>query len=94
MHDDWLSLDLCVCMMAMACSPAGYVYLTFESEKSIKGLLMNCTCDIMDASQYYFKVGGYRTHKSPHPQAKITHKSPHPIPKQKNMVLIHVMVAD
>ena len=36
--------------------PSGYVYLTFDSEKSIKSLLMNCTCDIMDASQYYYKV--------------------------------------
>ncbi len=38
----------------------GYVYLTFENEKSIKGLLMNCTCDIMDTSQYYFKVSSRR----------------------------------
>jgi hypothetical protein len=34
----------------------GYVYLTFDSEKSIKNLLVNCICDVMDTSQYYYKV--------------------------------------
>ncbi len=38
------------------CTCVGYVYLTFDSEKSIKNLLVNCTCDLMDASQYYYKV--------------------------------------
>lgn len=41
-------------------SLSGYVYLTFESEKSVKGLLMNCTHDPMDAAQYYFKISSRR----------------------------------
>jgi hypothetical protein len=36
--------------------PKGYVYLTFDSEKSVKNLLMNCLHDPMDTSQYYYKV--------------------------------------
>jgi cytoplasmic polyadenylation element-binding protein len=40
--------------------PKGYVYLTFDQEKSVKNLLMNCLHDPMDTSQYYFKVSSRR----------------------------------
>lgn len=39
---------------------AGYVYLTFDSERSVKALLMSCTHDPMDAAQYYFRVSSRR----------------------------------
>ena len=38
----------------------GYVYLTFDSERSVKALLMSCTHDPMDAAQYYFRVSSRR----------------------------------
>ncbi len=49
---------LSLCILFVSCPPSlvGYVYLTFECEKSVKGLLMNCAHDPMDASQYYYKV--------------------------------------
>lgn len=40
--------------------PKGYVYLTFDTEKSVKNLLVNCMHDPMDTSQYYFKVSSRR----------------------------------
>lgn len=36
------------------------MYLTFDTEKSVKNLLMNCMHDPMDASQYYYKVSSRR----------------------------------
>lgn len=47
-------------MSPLSLSLSGYVYLTFESEKSVKGLLLNCTHDPMDAAQYYFKISSRR----------------------------------
>ena len=41
-------------------SSPGYVYLTFDSERSVKALLMSCTHDPMDAAQYYFRVSSRR----------------------------------
>jgi len=38
----------------------GYVYLTFECEKSVKALLMRCVSDPLDTSQYYYKVSSRR----------------------------------
>ena len=38
----------------------GYVYLTFECEKSVKTLLMACTHDPSNGGQYYFKVSSRR----------------------------------
>ena len=40
--------------------PKGYVYLTFDSERSVKAPLMSCTHDPMDAAQYYFRVSSRR----------------------------------
>ncbi len=39
----------------------GYVYLTFEMEKSIKNLLMACSQDPTHCGQYYLKVSTRRT---------------------------------
>ena len=41
--------------------PKGYVYLTFEMEKSIKALLMSCGHDPSNGGQYYYKVSTRRT---------------------------------
>ncbi|XP_064168339.1 cytoplasmic polyadenylation element-binding protein 1a [Anguilla rostrata] len=43
--------------------PKGYVYLVFESEKSVRGLLQACTQDLLhpdDYSEYYFKMSSRR----------------------------------
>ncbi|XP_048376428.1 cytoplasmic polyadenylation element-binding protein 1-like isoform X4 [Stegostoma tigrinum] len=43
--------------------PKGYVYLVFESEKSVRALLQSCTHDLMStdgASEYYFKMSSRR----------------------------------
>ncbi|XP_069758873.1 cytoplasmic polyadenylation element-binding protein 1a isoform X2 [Narcine bancroftii] len=45
------------------CPPKGYVYLVFQSEKSVHTLLQSCTHDIMStdgASEYYFKMSSRR----------------------------------
>ncbi len=36
------------------------MYLTFDSEKSVKALLQLCSHDPCDGSQYYFKVSSRR----------------------------------
>uniref|UniRef100_A0A8C9RJC8 Cytoplasmic polyadenylation element binding protein 1 n=1 Tax=Scleropages formosus TaxID=113540 RepID=A0A8C9RJC8_SCLFO len=44
-------------------APKGYVYLVFESEKSVRGLLQACTQDLLhpeDHSEYYFKMSSRR----------------------------------
>ena len=41
--------------------PKGYVYLTFEMEKSVKSLLMACSHDPSNGGQYYYKVTSRRT---------------------------------
>ncbi|KAJ8249297.1 hypothetical protein GJAV_G00233290 [Gymnothorax javanicus] len=43
--------------------PKGYVYLVFESEKSVRALLQACTQDLLhpdDYSEYYFKMSSRR----------------------------------
>uniref|UniRef100_A0A668A9W8 Cytoplasmic polyadenylation element binding protein 1a n=1 Tax=Myripristis murdjan TaxID=586833 RepID=A0A668A9W8_9TELE len=45
------------------CPPKGYVYLVFEHEKSVRGLLHACTQDLMhpeDNREYYFKLSSRR----------------------------------
>ncbi|XP_048119572.1 cytoplasmic polyadenylation element-binding protein 1 isoform X2 [Alosa alosa] len=45
------------------CPPKGYVYLVFESERSVRGLLQACTQDLLhpdDLSEYYFKMSSRR----------------------------------
>lgn len=40
--------------------PAGYVYILFESEKSVKSLLQSCTQDFSNGGEYYFKISSRR----------------------------------
>lgn len=40
--------------------PKGYVYLLFESEKSVKGLLANCTHDFTNGGDWYYKISSRR----------------------------------
>ncbi|KAM6979504.1 cytoplasmic polyadenylation element-binding protein 1 [Aplochiton taeniatus] len=45
------------------CPPKGYVYLVFENEKSVRGLLQACTQDLLhpeDNGEYYFKMSSRR----------------------------------
>ncbi|TSK19990.1 Cytoplasmic polyadenylation element-binding protein 1 [Bagarius yarrelli] len=45
------------------CPPKGYVYLVFECEKSVRGLLQACTQDLLHPegySEYYFKMSSRR----------------------------------
>ncbi|XP_006629001.2 cytoplasmic polyadenylation element-binding protein 1a isoform X2 [Lepisosteus oculatus] len=45
------------------CPPKGYVYLVFESEKSVRALLQACTQDLLnpdDLSEYFFKMSSRR----------------------------------
>ncbi|XP_070619052.1 cytoplasmic polyadenylation element-binding protein 1 isoform X4 [Erythrolamprus reginae] len=45
------------------CPPKGYAYLVFESEKSIRALLQNCSRDMLSPSglsEYYFKMSSRR----------------------------------
>ncbi|XP_023694020.1 cytoplasmic polyadenylation element-binding protein 1 isoform X2 [Paramormyrops kingsleyae] len=45
------------------CPPKGYVYLVFESESSVRGLLQACTQDMLhpeDYGEYYFKMSSRR----------------------------------
>jgi cytoplasmic polyadenylation element-binding protein len=42
---------------------AGYVYLVFENEKSVRALLQACTQDLLqpeDNGEYYFKMSSRR----------------------------------
>ena len=56
-----LSLPLSPLPLSLSLSlSTGYVYLTFDSERSVKALLMSCTHDPMDAAQYYFRVSSRR----------------------------------
>ena len=48
---------VCVCVCV------GYVYLVFESERSVRSLLQACTQDLLhpdDLSEYYFKMSSRR----------------------------------
>ena len=38
----------------------GYVYLLFESEKSVKSLLVNCTHDFSNGGDWYYKISSRR----------------------------------
>lgn len=43
--------------------PPGYVYLVFESDKSVRSLLQDCTEDLLHPegySEYYFKMSSRR----------------------------------
>eukprot|EP00794_Sanderia_malayensis_P003547 gene3547-4050_t len=40
--------------------PKGYVYLLFESEKSVKTLLSNCTHDCTNGGDWYYKISSRR----------------------------------
>eukprot|EP00112_Aurelia_sp_Birch-Aquarium-sp1_P020800 Seg544.1 transcript_id=Seg544.1/GoldUCD/mRNA.D3Y31 product="Cytoplasmic polyadenylation element-binding protein 1" protein_id=Seg544.1/GoldUCD/D3Y31 len=40
--------------------PKGYVYLLFESEKSVKSLLANCTHDCSNGGDWYYKISSRR----------------------------------
>ncbi|XP_042332566.1 cytoplasmic polyadenylation element-binding protein 1 isoform X5 [Sceloporus undulatus] len=45
------------------CPPKGYAYLVFESEKSVRALLQNCSRDVLSPSglsEYYFKMSSRR----------------------------------
>ncbi|KAG8145004.1 hypothetical protein E2320_013388 [Naja naja] len=45
------------------CPPKGYAYLVFESEKSVRALLQNCSRDMLSPSglsEYYFKMSSRR----------------------------------
>ncbi|XP_013979405.2 cytoplasmic polyadenylation element-binding protein 1a isoform X2 [Salmo salar] len=45
------------------CPPKGYVYLVFESERSVHGLLQACTQDLLhkdDYREYYYKMSSRR----------------------------------
>jgi cytoplasmic polyadenylation element-binding protein len=39
---------------------AGYVYVLFESEKSVKALLQNCTHNFNNGGEYYFRLSSRR----------------------------------
>lgn len=38
----------------------GYVYLIFDSEKSVKALLASCTHDFCNGGDWYFKISSRR----------------------------------
>ncbi|CAH1788251.1 unnamed protein product [Owenia fusiformis] len=40
--------------------PKGYVYILFDSEKSVKALLQGCTHDFSNGGEYYFKISSRR----------------------------------
>ncbi|XP_028514547.1 cytoplasmic polyadenylation element-binding protein 1 [Exaiptasia diaphana] len=40
--------------------PKGYVYLIFDSEKSVKALLASCTHDFTNGGDWYFKISSRR----------------------------------
>ncbi|XP_054858722.1 cytoplasmic polyadenylation element-binding protein 1 isoform X3 [Eublepharis macularius] len=45
------------------CPPKGYAYLVFESEKSVRALLQNCSQDVLSSSglsEYYFRMASRR----------------------------------
>ena len=39
---------------------SGYVYLIFDSEKSVKALLASCTHDFCNGGDWYFKISSRR----------------------------------
>ena len=39
---------------------SGYCYLIFESEKSVKALLGNCTHDFSSGGDWYYKISSRR----------------------------------
>ena len=38
----------------------GYVYIHFESERSVKSLLLACTHDFSNGGEYYYKISSKR----------------------------------
>jgi len=38
----------------------GYVYIHFESDRSVKSLLLACTHDYSNGDEYYYKISSRR----------------------------------
>ena len=38
----------------------GYVYIHFESERSVKSLLLACSHDFTNGGEYYYKISSKR----------------------------------
>ena len=47
--------SLLVCWMSV-----GYVYIHFESERSVKSLLLACSHDFTNGGEYYYKISSKR----------------------------------
>ena len=47
-------------LVIMLCCKVGYVYIHFESERSVKSLLLSCTHDFSNGGEYYFKISSRR----------------------------------
>ena len=50
---------------------AGYVYILFDSEKSVKALLQACTYDFRNGGEYFFKLSSRRVRSK---EVKYPHK--------------------
>lgn len=71
---------VCVCVFALL----GYVYLVFESDKSVRALLHACSQDPFhpeDNREFYFKMSSRRMRckdvSRPHPPNLRGHVTPH-----------------
>lgn len=49
-----------VCGMQRLSTVSGYVYLVFETDKSVKALLDSCTHDFRNGGEYYYKLTSRR----------------------------------
>ena len=49
----------CVTFRLVLCS-SGYVYVTFENEKSVRALLQMCRFDPSEGGQWYYQVSSKR----------------------------------
>ena len=66
------------------CICTGYVYLLFESEKAVRGLLQDCTHDF-SSGDYYFKISSRRMRAKEVKHSMSVHLSPSlssPTPKK------------
>lgn len=52
--------DSTVCFLFLLLAVSGYVYLIFDSEKSVKSLLASCTHDFCNGGDWYFKISSRR----------------------------------
>lgn len=80
------TVELCVCVCVFA--PLGYVYLVFESDKSVRALLHACSQDPFhpeDNREFYFKMSSRRMRckdvSRPHPPNRRGHVTPPSCPK-------------